>query len=88
MVGGRPALCNALFPTEGAAVAVGVVAVVASGSVVAGVDVVVAAAERWRAWRGCGPSRRRAAFSRAAQYVRRWSVCSAAARRSGPVQLC
>ena len=67
MVGGKPALCNALFPTEGAAAAVGVVAVaaaVANGSVVAGVDVVVvaAAAAWWRAWRGCGPSRRRAAF--------------------------
>ena len=66
MVGGKPALCNALFPTEGAAAAVGVAAVaavVANGFVVAGVDVVVAAAAAWwRAWRGCGPFRRRAAF--------------------------
>ena len=56
MVGGRQALCNVLFPTEGAAAAVGAVAAVAaSGSV-------VAVAARWCAWRGCGPSRRRAAF--------------------------
>ena len=67
MEGGRPALCNALFPIEGAAAAadvVAVAAVVASGSVVAGVDVAVfvVVVARWRAWRGCGPSRRRAAF--------------------------
>ena len=61
MVGDRQALCNVLFPTEGAAAVVGVVAaaVVADGSVVAGVDVVVG---RWRARRGCVPSRRRAAI--------------------------
>ena len=47
MVGDRQALYNVLFPTEGAAAAVGVVAVaVASGSVVAGVDVVAVVVAR------------------------------------------